>query len=301
MGDDYATLGENDYGKTNVRFLRVVRETPKHEVYEMTGYSLLEGPFDRSYTHADNSAIVPTETQKNTFYALSKKYPIDPMERWASLYGRDMLARHEHVQACTVKLERNPFERVVVDGKEHNHVFKAGSGGVRFTTCRVARNGPVKLTSGFKDLHVMKTTQSGFEGYIQDDYTTLPSTGDRILSTKIFCEWTFKENVRLDTTNFSKIADNVMELVIKTFAGPADKGVYSSSVQQTIYEIGKQALKSIPEIENIRFVLPNIHYYPVNFKDFKTDLVNNGEVFLTFEGAAGLIRATVVRKPNAKL
>jgi hypothetical protein len=54
-------------------------------------------------------------------------------------------------------------------------------------------------------------------------------------------------------------------------------------------------------VEKITFRLPNIHYYGVDFKDFKTDVVNNGEVFLTFDGAHGQIEATIHRAPKAKL
>tara|TARA_R110002050_G_scaffold196384_3_gene331281 strand:+ start:683 stop:916 length:234 start_codon:yes stop_codon:yes gene_type:complete len=41
---------------------------------ELTGWSQLEGPFEDSYTAADNTKLVPTETQKNSFYALSKVF-----------------------------------------------------------------------------------------------------------------------------------------------------------------------------------------------------------------------------------
>ena len=38
-------LGWNRYGKGNVRFLRVVKDSPKHEVHEFTGQIMLEGTF----------------------------------------------------------------------------------------------------------------------------------------------------------------------------------------------------------------------------------------------------------------
>lgn len=84
--------------------------------------------------------------------------------------------------------------------------------------------------------------------------------------------------------------------------GDAEKGVYSASVQATIYQIGTQVLKRYPAVEKITFKLPNVHYYLVNFNDFKTTMVNNKEVFFTFDGAHGQIEATVERKrTNAKL
>jgi urate oxidase len=133
------------------------------------------------------------------------------------------------------------------------------------------------------------------------DFLFSPSgTGDRILSTKIKCEWVFG-NFNFDRTDFNGIYNTVMAVTMRVFAGPPSTGVYSASVQQTIYDIGVEVLKTVQELQSISFELPNIHYYPVNFKEYNTPLTNNGEVFLTFDGAAGNIRATIERKPSPKL
>jgi len=107
--------------------------------------------------------------------------------------------------------------------------------------------------------------------------------------------------IDVENVKFNQIADSILETTLRIFSGPADKGVYSASVQHTAFEIGEEVLRNVPEIESLRFVLPNIHYYPVNFSDFKTTMQNKGEVFLTFDGAAGDIRVTVERKRSARL
>jgi urate oxidase len=45
-------------------------------------------------------------------------------------------------------------------------------------------NIPCTFVAGLKDLQVLKTTQSGYEGYLKDEYTALPETKDRILATR---------------------------------------------------------------------------------------------------------------------
>ena len=40
--------------------------------------------------------------------------------------------------------------------------------------------------------------------------------------------------------------------MINTFAGPSDKGVYSKSVQQTLYQMAGAALKADGSIDNVR-------------------------------------------------
>jgi len=57
-------LGANRYGKENVRLLRVVRDSARHEIHELKAQILLEGDFEEAFTIGSNKKIVATETQK---------------------------------------------------------------------------------------------------------------------------------------------------------------------------------------------------------------------------------------------
>jgi len=39
------------------------------------------------------------------------------------------------------------------------------------------------------DMSVLKTTQSGYEGYLKDKYTVLKETKDRIMATTVTSTW----------------------------------------------------------------------------------------------------------------
>ncbi len=39
--------------------------------------------------------------------------------------------------------------------------------------------------------------------------------------------------------------------LVQTFAGPADKGVYSPSVQETLYLMGAAAVKKVSAIDDV--------------------------------------------------
>jgi len=298
-------LGDNSYGKENVRILRVIKDSPRHEVHELKAQILLEGDFADAYVTGSNKKIVATETQKNTLYVLAKKYSVDPIEEWAINVCKDMMSRYNHISAVNMEIDEYPWERINVGGKEHNHAFRKGSTGIRFCSMRLSRTGNLTLKSGFKDLQVMKTTQSGFEGYIKDEYTTLPETRDRVMCTKILCSWTYMNSSK-DQSSWKALASNgphgysqiysaIQTIATDIFSGDPQTGTYSSSVQQTMYDIGVAVLKKFPELEKVHFVLPNIHYYFADFNQFKTNLVNNKEVFFTFDGAAGHIEATIER------
>jgi hypothetical protein len=43
-------LGSNRYGKANVKFLRVIKDSPKHDPHELIGQVMLHGPFDTAFT-----------------------------------------------------------------------------------------------------------------------------------------------------------------------------------------------------------------------------------------------------------
>jgi len=51
-----------------VRVFRVVRDGKTHHVVEYNVQVLLEGDLETSYTHADNSVVVATDSMKNITY-----------------------------------------------------------------------------------------------------------------------------------------------------------------------------------------------------------------------------------------
>jgi len=292
-------LSTNRYGKKQVRFLRLNRNTPFHEVHEYNAEILLESPiFTTAFTEGDNTWIVPTESQKNRLYVLSKKYPVDPLEKWVLSVAEDFLHRHPHITAVNLAVDKLPWNRAVnTERQEYHHVFTLGSG-IRFSRVRMEREGLITLTSGFRDLKLMKTAQSGFDGYIKDEFTSLKETRDRILCTQLYCEWEYGKDSLSSNIDYNYYFTSIRNLIISLFGGDPKEGIYSASVQHTVYMMGSNVLENFPYLERITFKLPNNHYYLVNFNDFKTDLTNNNEVFHTSDGPHGQIEATFERKKS---
>ena len=82
-------LRSNEYGKTRVRIMKVVRGETPHRVRDLTVDIKLGGDFTAAHTEGDNSNVVATDTMKNTVYVLGKQHPIDSIEGFAQ-----HLARH---------------------------------------------------------------------------------------------------------------------------------------------------------------------------------------------------------------
>ena len=77
-------LGPNQYGKAEVRLVHIDRSTPVHKIKDVNVTSQLIGDFTAD-THAtgDNSAIIATDTQKNTVYALARLGGVGAIEDFA--------------------------------------------------------------------------------------------------------------------------------------------------------------------------------------------------------------------------
>ncbi|MFZ1015515.1 MAG: urate oxidase, partial [Terracidiphilus sp.] len=82
-----ARLGENRYGKSRVRLSRITRRGDRHDFNEWTVQVLLQGDFETSFTKADNSKILPTDTMKNTVYSIARDSKAETIEEFAMELG----------------------------------------------------------------------------------------------------------------------------------------------------------------------------------------------------------------------
>ena len=90
-----------------------------------------------------------------------------------------------------------------------------------------------KVTAGMEGLRLLKTTQSGFVNFVQDGYRSLPDMPDRVMSTIVDSHWTYRT---LNNLDFCKAFSQVEKSILDHFAGPNDVGLFSASVQKTVYD-----------------------------------------------------------------
>ena len=92
-------LAWNAYGKAAVRLVKVARGERSHALHDLTVAVQLQGEFGLAHTAGDNAQVLPTDTMKNTVYALARQGPVDPAEE----FGK-RLARH-FLDACPAVLD----------------------------------------------------------------------------------------------------------------------------------------------------------------------------------------------------
>lgn len=274
----------NKYGKSRVRLMKVARLGERHEIQETTVHIAFEGEFTEVHTVGDNSKVLPTDTMKNTVYALaSQTREIEEIETFALRLANHFLTNNSPVTRVIIEITEHGWTRMALGGKAHPHSFIKGSDEKRTTRVSVTREGAA-IESGVEDLIVLKTTKSGFVGYVKDQYTTLPDTTDRIFATSIKANWQY---ARADAAT-GDAWSSVRQTIIETFAGHD-----SLSVQHTLYAMGEVVLEKFPDIAEISFSLPNIHYLPVDLT--RLGLENGNQVFLPTDEPHGLIEARLSR------
>ncbi|KAH3799295.1 uricase-like [Dreissena polymorpha] len=291
----------SDYGKTNVKLLFVRKGQSKHLIKELEVSSALTLNNHRDYVFGDNSDIVATDTQKNTVYILAKKHGIKNIETFALILSNHFLSKYPHVVATKISVQEYPWKRVQMDGQPHNHAFQYIADCTRVCEVNQKRNEKPVVMSGIRDLRVLKTTQSAFKNFHQDEYRTLPDTDDRVFSTVVTASWWYNT---ASGFCFDKAWETVKATIMEKFAGPADKGVFSASVQHTLYISSQAALSRIPQMDHIEITLPNKHYFDVDFTRFpQVEFAGseNNHVYLGVDKPSGNIHAKVKRAASAKL
>ena len=277
-------LGQNNYGKSEVRVFKVKRDTARHEIWDLDIRVALEGDFEAVHVEGDNTDALATDTMRNTCYALAKDHLTGSIEDFGLVLVDHFLKAGPTVTSCWVEITQFLWDRIEVDGEPHEHSFVRGRGERR---ARVSgdESGARQVEAGIGDVYVLKTTNSGWEGFLRDEYTTLPDTNDRILATILTARWWY------DTTDldFDTLWRGVLDQTLTTLTDH-----YSPSVQNTLWRMGKAVLNRFPEVEKIWYSFPNVHHIPYDLGRF--GLENDGEIFHATQDPYGQIEGFVERR-----
>ena len=275
-----ATLGHNQYGKAEIRVVRIYRDADPHEFVDYNVSCALSGQFADTHVIGDNAKVLPTDTVKNTVYAFANEHgdAARQPESFGLALARHFVDQNPDVARARVTLEMYPWLRL-----DHPHTF--GRNGSHVRTATVTCDGRQSwVVSGIDKLVMLKTTDSQFRGFFRDRFTTLEPTTDRVLATSAKAQWWHTET----DLDWGKSHEAVLGTLTSVFASH-----HSRSLQQTIYAMGEAVLQAEPEIAEIRFSAANKHHLVVDLRPFGLD--NPNEVFHADDRPYGLIEATVRR------
>src|SRR5919197_1480936 len=272
-------LSRASYGKSEVRLVKVDRASDRHELSDVTVDVALEGDFRAAHEAGDNSALLATDTMRNAVYVLAAKHDVADLEGFGRALVEHFVAAGPTVERARVQLVEHPWARL----GDHDHAFQGGSGGERVAIVSGDEH-RVRFEAGVEKLVLLRTTGSGFEGFVRDALTTLPETGDRILATAVSARWSYAEG----GIDYGAAWRAARDALLEAFGDH-----YSPSVQFTLRRLGRAVLKAVDAIERVHLSLPNRHHLLYDLARFGID--NDNSVFHASAEPYGLIEGTVER------
>jgi urate oxidase len=284
-------LGQNNYGKADVRLFKVFRDQARHEVKDVWVDVAMTGDFTAAHTLGDNTDLLATDTVRNTVYALAKDGLTGSIEEFGKHLIRHFVQAGPKISSVRVKMTEHRWDRISIGDStgaplEHDHSFTRDVG--KHTAVVEGDGSSFTVTSGIDELFILKTTNSGWEGFLREQYTTLPDTNDRILATVVTAHWHYNQSALDSEIDYDRIWAGVWQQILETFTDH-----YSPSMQGTLYQMGKAVLERFPEIEKIHFSFPNKHHIKYNLERFGME--NDNTIFHADAEPYGLIEGWVER------
>ncbi len=283
-------LGANRYGKAEVRVMRVARGAGPGRgdvIRDWNVSTSLAGDLAAAHLTGDNSAVLATDTQKNTVYAFAQRLGPVPPEDFGMELAAHFAGTQPQITRVRVAIEEYGWAQV----GESRHSFART--GELTRACRVVhdRGSGVSVVAGIEDLTVLNTTNSEFWGFPRDQYTTLEETRDRMLATQVSAWWRYRVPGSAGPGSPGLDWDAAFE-VAREATLSAFSETYSYSLQQTLYAIGERIIEAVPDVCEVRLALPNKHHYLVDLAPF--GLPNDNEVYYPGDRPYGLIEGTVL-------
>ena len=170
------------YGKSKIRLVQVRRGGNRHTLRDLTVGVRFEGDYEASYADGDNRDVLPTDTMKNTVYALAAREPVTDPEAFGLRLALHFLDRNPRLRRVRIDLVEHPWRSIEIGGRPHGQSFMRRGPDVRTATIKASRD-RISVSAGIRRLLILKSSHSAFAGFPRDEFTTLPETRDRLLAT----------------------------------------------------------------------------------------------------------------------
>ena len=277
-------LIRNTYGKGRVRVMRISRDGDTQSVCQLSVRAMLEGDFARAYTDGDNSTSTSTDTIKNIVNVVARENTGLSTEEFGQVLAQKYLDLYPQATKVSITAHETKWSRLEIGGQPHPHSFLLDSNGKPTVEVVAPRGAAMTTASGIDSFTFMKSTQSGWENFYKDKYSTIQPTHDRMCATAMVASWVWSGKPTSYPVANKKILDTLLEVFATT---------YSPSMQNSLFHMGEAALAAVPEIAEISMSCPNIHFILMNLSAFGID--NNNDVFLPTDEPHGQIECTIGR------
>lgn len=241
----------NYYGKGDVIVYRLNRDgkTPDGQspVFGANVKMLAYGEaFWPTYTTGENTGLVATDSMKNFIQRETLNFAGADLEDYCRFLGSKFLETYAQVEGVQVQAVEIPYAPLTEDASAF-----APAGPERATArIELNRGGTVEIASGIQGFRMLRLGGSSFQGFVRDQYTTLPDITNRPLHMWLDLEWRYIDPPAAFSAG--AIPASVWRLVHEVF-----RNFESGSIQQVIYQIGTRMLAEIPAVSEIHLEANN--------------------------------------------
>ena len=238
------------YGKGDVIVYRLNRDGRMPEgasaVFGASVLMLVYGDaFWPTYATGDNSSIIATDSMKNFIQRETLAFPGHGLEEYCRFLGATFLGTYAQVEGVQVSATEIPYA-----GFAGGVAFTPGRPDRAFARVELNRGGVVEITSGLRGFRLLRLAGSAFQGFVRDQYTTLPDIANRPLHMWLDLDWRHTSPDEACTNG--TVTAQVRELVIDVF-----RSFESGSIQQLIYQMGTKLLAEHPTIAEVHLEANN--------------------------------------------
>ena len=170
---------------------------------------------------ATTKLVVATDSMKNFIHMTALEYDEASLEGFLELLARRFMDTYPQAARIELNAREVPFAR------RSEQSFQSVGGDYGVAELALDRDGTLAHRCGREGLRLMKLTGSSFEGFVRDEYTTLPESRDRPLFVHLDAHWR--------NTDFGTRADGeaIRDSMTTTFAD-----FDSASIQELVHEMG---------------------------------------------------------------
>jgi urate oxidase/2-oxo-4-hydroxy-4-carboxy-5-ureidoimidazoline decarboxylase len=239
------------YGKGDVIAYRLNRDCKappgKSPVFGASVLMLVYGDaFWPTYATGDNAALVATDSMRNFIQRETMNFQGYDLEGYCRFLGEKFLKKYPQVEGLQMSADEIPYEGIHAAG-----VAFAPSGPDRARAqLELGRKGVIELKSGIRGFKLLRLGGSAFEGFVRDEYTTLPDLNNRPLHMWLDLEWTY-------TSPGAGFSDGAVTAQTRRIVHHVFSSFESGSIQQVIYQMGTSLLAEIPSMAEVHLEASN--------------------------------------------
>jgi urate oxidase/2-oxo-4-hydroxy-4-carboxy-5-ureidoimidazoline decarboxylase len=246
---------QNYYGKGDVIVYRLNRGGGVPEgccpVFGASVKMLLYGDaFWPTYTTGDNTNLVATDSMKNFIQRETLNFTGYDLESFCDFLARKFMETYPHTEGIQLSAKQALY--AALTGSDV--AFAPSGPDVADARVELRRKGGelqvVEARSGVRGFRLLRLGGSAFQGFLRDQYTTLPNITNRPLHMWLDLDWQYITPEAAFTEG--KVTARVRRMVHEVF-----HSFESGSIQQVIYQLGTRMLEEIPAIAEVHLEANN--------------------------------------------